>query len=144
MMRCVVASDHGAIELKQGIVDYLSSIGTVSVQDLGVHTQDSVDYPDIANLVVQAILTEKADIGILCCGTGIGISMRANRSKGIRAALVYSEFTAQMAKAHNNANVLCLGGRTTTRQDAITYVQTWLDTQYEAGRHDARLLKLDQ
>jgi ribose 5-phosphate isomerase B len=142
-MKIVLASDHGAIELRNALRDFILSTTDLTVSDLGTCSEDSVDYPDIADLVAKEILSGKAALGILCCGTGIGISIRANRYKGVRAALVYSEETAAMAKAHNNANVLCLGGRTTSIEEAQAFVKLWLDTEFEGGRHQRRVQKLD-
>ena len=142
-MTIVIASDHGALELKDAIKIHLAS-RSIDCIDLGAHNSDSVDYPDYADKVANAILDGTADKGILCCGTGIGISIRANRYKGIRAALIYNDFTAEMSKAHNNANVICLGGRTTPPELALTLIDIWLDTEFEGGRHQNRLNKLDQ
>ena len=143
-MKLVIASDHGAIELRQALVTYLQSQYTdIDVVDLGIDTPESVDYPDFADRVATQVLSGNATMGILCCGTGIGIGIRANRYPGIRAALVYDAFTAEMAKAHNNANVLCLGGRTTDIEMAKQFVSVWLDTAFEGGRHQRRLDKLD-
>ena len=142
-MKIVLGSDHGAYELKNELLDYLKSKENIEVIDCGVNSSDSVDYPDCADTVVETILNKNADLGVLCCGTGIGISIRANRHKGIRAALVYDQFTAEMAKAHNNANILCFGGRTTSVSDAKSYLDTWLNTSFEGGRHQRRLDKLD-
>ena len=135
-----IASDHGGFELKSSIIDTLSEL---SFQDFGTDSQDSVHYPHIADALCKNIQSGIIDHGILICGTGIGISMRANRYSGIRAALVHSEFTAQMAKAHNNANVLCLGGRTTTKEDALHFITTWLNTPFESGRHLTRIELID-
>lgn len=143
MTHIFIGSDHGAIELRKNIIDFLLSRTDIKVTDCGTHTNESVDYPDIADSVINNVLQSENTLGVLCCGTGIGISIRANRYKQIRAALVYDEFTAQMAKEHNNANVLCLGGRTTSKEDAIKYVSKWLDSQFEGGRHQRRLDKLD-
>lgn len=142
-MTIVLASDHGAIELRQAIADFLRRETDQDVHDLGVFSSESVDYPDMADGVVNAIKNKEAELGILCCGTGIGISIRANRYKGIRAALVYDDFTAEMAKAHNNANILCLGGRTTSIDQAVSCVKQWLTTSFEGGRHERRVEKLD-
>tara|TARA_E500000178_G_C16970059_1_gene730468 strand:- start:814 stop:1245 length:432 start_codon:yes stop_codon:yes gene_type:complete len=142
-MKIALGSDHGAFELKNQLITYLNLKEDTQTIDLGVNTTESVDYPDFADKVVQEIRNGNVDLGILCCGTGIGISIRANRHKGIRAALVYDEFTAQMAKAHNNANILCFGGRTTSFEEAKTYLDIWLNTDFEAGRHQRRLDKLD-
>jgi len=141
-MKLVLASDHGALELRKALLQFLEE-QSYEVTDLGSFTEESVDYPDMADMLAAKLLSGEADGGILCCGTGIGISMRANRHKGVRAALVHSDFTAEMAKAHNNANVLCLGGRTTSVDDAKRYVKVWLDTEFEGGRHQRRVEKID-
>lgn len=139
-----VASDHGGFELKKSVLEFLKAEHAyLTVSDLGAYTTDSVDYPDFADQMANAILSKKVDAGILICGTGIGISIRANRYKGIRAALVHDEFTAEMAKVHNNANVLCLGGRTTSPEQAKALVDIWLNAAFEGGRHQRRLDKLD-
>ncbi len=143
--KLVIGSDHGGFELKTHLIHYLSTrYPNITVIDAGTHSSASVDYPDMADQTIRYILDGKADAGILICGTGIGISIRANRHKGIRAALVYDNFSAQMSKAHNNANVLCLGGRTVSPEKAAEMVQLWLETPFEGGRHQNRLLKLDQ
>ena len=142
-MRVAIGSDHGGLDLKNEVISFLKTRPELSVIDSGTHTEESVDYPDFGRRVSEMILNKTADLGILICGTGIGISMMANRFKGIRAALVYDRFTAEMAKAHNNANILCLGGRTTTIENAKHFVQIWLDTPFEGGRHQTRLEKLD-
>jgi len=141
-MTIAIASDHGALELKEAIISHLKQ-KNIPVTNLGTNNTDSVDYPDYADKVAEAILSGEATLGILCCGTGIGISIRANRHKGIRAALVFNKFTAEMAKAHNNANILCLGGRTTPADVATELIDTWLNTKFEGGRHQRRLDKLD-
>jgi len=142
--RIALGSDHGGYPLKTTIKAHLASKSpALELHDFGTEDDASVDYPDFARTVVQAIKKGKADVGILVCGTGIGISMMANRYKGIRAAVVHDEFTAKMAKAHNNANVLCLGGRTTDPDLAEKLVDIWLETPFEGGRHQARLDKLD-
>ncbi|NDC83247.1 ribose 5-phosphate isomerase B [bacterium] len=135
-----VASDHGGIDLKTSIFQKLAQ--ELDLVNLGTDTIDSVDYPDYADLLCKKVIQESAK-GILICGTGIGISIRANRHVGIRAALVYSEFTAEMAKAHNDANVLCLGARTTAIEDAIQFILKWHRTTFEGGRHQVRIDKID-
>jgi len=140
-----IASDHGALELKNALVTYLkNSHPEFEILDLGTHNTESVHYPTYANLVCEKILAHDAQLGILCCGTGIGISIAANRHKGIRAAVVHDEFTAKMAKAHNNANILCLGGRTTPFDQAKHLVETWLATKFEGDRHQIRLDLIDK
>lgn len=139
-----LGSDHGGFELKNAILDYLKKTRPLfQLSDLGTYSTESVDYPDFAKKVCEAVLGTPKSLGILVCGTGVGISMAANRFKGIRAALVYSLFTAQMAKKHNDANILCLGGRTTSLEDAKLFVDTWLDESFEGGRHLGRIQKMD-
>ena len=135
-----IGSDHGGFELKEALKEQLSEIHW---EDVGCFENNRCDYPNIADALVKSIQNHKEALGILICGTGIGISMRANRYKGIRAALVYDVETARLAKAHNQANVLCLGGRTTDIKTAISCVKTWLITDYDGGRHDARIFLLD-
>jgi ribose 5-phosphate isomerase B len=137
-MTIALGADHGGFELKNALKSVLVSRG-IAVLDLGTNSSESVNYPDFAKAVCESILSGKAQLGILVCGTGIGISIAANRHAGIRAALVHSEFEAQMSRAHNNANVLCLGGRTTTFDEAKVYVAAWLDTEFEGGRHQGRV-----
>jgi ribose 5-phosphate isomerase B len=136
-----LGSDHGGYILKTQLKNILANEN--ELHDLGCYSEDRVDYPDIASSVAKAVLSTPGSIGILVCGTGIGISIKANRYPGIRAAIVYNDFTAEMAKAHNNANILCLGGRTTLTEDALRYIAIWQKTAYEGGRHDTRLRKLD-
>ncbi|RAP32296.1 ribose 5-phosphate isomerase B [Candidatus Marinamargulisbacteria bacterium SCGC AG-410-N11] len=141
----VVGSDHGALDLKNCIRDFLETHELVyKVIDVGTYSSDSVDFPDFADKVVNLILENKDYLGVLCCGTGIGVSIRANRYKNIRAALVYDTFTATMAKQHNNANVICLGGRTTSMENAKNFTNIWLEGTFEAGRHLQRISKLDK
>lgn len=139
-----LGSDHGGLELKNFILAHLTKqYPALQVQDLGVYTPESVDYPDIAAKVAQSILNKETEVGILICGTGIGVSIKANRYIGIRAALVHDTFTATMAKQHNNANILCIGGRTSDPKDAANWVDLWLSVPFEGGRHSQRLEKLD-
>lgn len=137
----VIASDHGGLELKEAIKDLFSSRGLV-IDDIGTLTNDSVDYPDYAQKLATAICRGQAEQGILICGTGIGMSIAANKFPGIRAALVFDEFTARMAREHNNANILVMGGRVLQAEQALRMVETWLDTPFEGGRHQARLDKI--
>ena len=140
-MKLAVASDHGALEIKQGIVDYLKT-KEIEVKDLGTTTPDSVDYPDFAAKVAELVSAGAVDLGILACGTGIGMSIAANKFKNVRAAVVTDEYTARMSKEHNNANILCLGGRVKNSAEAKRLVQIWLDTPFEGGRHQRRLDKI--
>ncbi len=144
MLNIALGSDHGGFELKDAIKQFLTvSYPDAHILDFGTHDAASVHYPDFARKVCKSILSSEANVGILVCGTGIGISMMANRFKGIRAALVYDLFTAEMAKVHNNANVLCLGGRTTSVETAKKIIAKWLDSEFEGGRHASRIQMLD-
>ena len=141
-MRIALGSDHGGFELKEYVKAYLESRGDVDVLDLGTHSTESVDYPEYAARVAHAILEGKADRGILMCGTGIGISISANKFKGIRAALCHDGYTARMSRLHNDANILAMGGRTTGKEVATDMVRIWLETPFEGGRHQRRLDKI--
>ncbi len=136
-----IASDHGGLGLKTAIVEKLQQ-RNIAYVDHGTHERDSVDYPDYAALVAKAVTSGAAEAGILICGTGIGMSIAANKFPGIRAALVHDEFTAQMAREHNNANILVLGGRLLSPEQGQKLVEVWLDADYEGGRHQNRLDKI--
>ena len=140
-MKIGIAADHGGLELKNNLIKRMT---TLEFHNLGTNTSDRVDYPHFADKLCLAVKSNQCNLGILICGTGIGISMRANRHPGIRAALVYDDYTASMAKAHNNANVICLGGRTTSVDKAIELVSLWLDTTFEGGRHESRIALIDE
>ncbi len=141
-MRIALGCDHGGFELKEYVKVYLENRGDVDVLDLGTYSTESVDYPEYAARVAHAILEGKADRGILMCGTGIGISISANKFKGIRAALCHDGYTARMSRLHNNANILAMGGRTTGKEVATDMVRIWLETPFEGGRHQRRLDKI--
>ena len=141
-MKIALAADHGGYQMKNLIAQNLRNQG-FEIEDLGTDSEESVDYPDFAQRVVQEILSQKAELGILVCGTGIGISIAANRHKGIRAALLYDDYVAQVAREHNNANILCFGGRTMKIEDVMRRIDIFLKAKYEGGRHDRRLCKLD-
>ncbi len=138
-----VGSDHGGLELKAAIKSALAVRG-LAVDDYGTANTDSVDYPDFAEKVAGAVARGDVELGILVCGTGIGMSIVANKFPGVRAALATDEFMAQMAKEHNNANVLVLGGRVLNEDLAVKMVNVWLDSSYEAGRHQRRLDKISR
>lgn len=142
-MKIAIASDHGGFEMKQALIEYFSKKG-LALQDLGTHDTCSVDYPDYADKMADYILSGRADLGILICGTGVGISIAANRHKGIRAALLYNKFVAAKAKEHNNANVIVFGGRTMTVPEVIEYCDIFLHSTYKGGRHQQRLDKMDK
>lgn len=138
-----IGSDHGGLELKEAIVKALASRG-LDVDDYGTDNGESVDYPDFAEKVAGAVSRGEIKQGILVCGTGIGMSIVANKFPGVRAALATDEFMAQMAKEHNDANILVLGGRVLAEDKAVKMVNTWLDSSYEGGRHQRRLDKIAQ
>mgnify|MGYP000170111778 FL=1 len=142
-MKIAIASDHGGYALKEQIKQHLLERG-VEVEDLGTHSEDSVDYPVYGKLCGQTVASGKADLGVVVCGTGIGISIAANKVKGIRCGLCTSVEMAHLTKQHNNANVLALGGRTTKPELAMAIVDEWLDTEFEGGRHQRRIDMLDE
>ena len=142
-MNIVLANDHGAVELKLRILAWLESKGH-TVMNLGVDTDDRVDYPDMADKAVAEFLKGGYDLGILFCGTGIGISIAANRHRGIRCALIHDVFTSLMAKEHNDANFLALGGRVSYTVPPESLIETFLGARFQGGRHSERLKKLDR
>lgn len=133
-----IGSDHGGYELKLRIVEHLGAKG-FSVHDVGSNSADTVRYPYYAAKVAGAVSRGKARRGVLICSTGIGMSIVANKFKGVRAALCTTTYMARMTRAHNDANVLCLGGKTTGEFEALDMLDTWLATEYEGGRHDISL-----
>ena len=137
----VIGSDHGGLALKTTLNSYLKRRG-FEVTDAGTNSDASVDYPDFGRKVAETVISGEAELGILICGTGIGMSIAANKIPGIRAALVTDVFMARMAKEHNNANVLVLGGRVLDEQKACDLVGAWLDATFEGGRHQERLDKI--
>ena len=145
VMRIAIASDHGAFELKNQIHEYLKTKKDIYIIDKGVNKgNESVDYPDFASAGVKAVLNGEADRAIVFCGTGIGISIAANKYNGIRAALCHDAYTARMSRLHNNANVLAMGGRTTGIEIAKEMVDIWLSTPFEGDRHQKRLDKITE
>ena len=140
-MKFVVGSDHGGLEVKAAVVALLEQRGA-TVIDAGTDGPASVDYPDFGMKVAGLISRGEADQGVLVCGTGIGMSIVANKYPGVRAALVTDEFMARMSREHNNANVLVLGGRVVDVPTAGKLVTAWLDATFEGGRHQGRLDKI--
>lgn len=136
-----IGSDHGGFELKGHIIKHLKEIGA-EYKDYGCYDENSVDYPDIAKAVGEAVVNEECDKGILICGTGIGISIAANKIDGIRAALCSDVYSAKMTKEHNNANVICMGGRVIGRELAFMIVDAWLGAEFQGGRHQQRIDKI--
>lgn len=137
----VIGSDHGGFELKEAIKAMLRERGIV-VEDMGTKDGNSVDYPDFGERVARKVSIGEAEKGVLVCGTGIGMSIVANKFPGVRAALAADPYMAKMAKQHNNANILVLGGRVLDENEASEMVATWLDAQFEGGRHQGRLDKI--
>ncbi|NLF39241.1 ribose 5-phosphate isomerase B [bacterium] len=137
-MTIAIGCDHGGYALKTILVPFLEQKG-ITVRDAGAHSTEIVRYPYYAAEVARAVARGEADRGILICSTGIGMSMIANKFKGIRAALCTDTYMAKMTRAHNDANILCLGGRITGDMLAMDIVETWLATPYEGGRHDISL-----
>ena len=136
-----IGSDHGGLELKAAVSEGLRQRG-LDVVDFGTDDDDSVDYPDFGEKVAGAVARGEAVCGVLVCGTGIGMSIVANKFPGVRAALVTDEYMARMAKEHNNANILVLGGRVLDGMTACRIVSVWLDARFEGGRHQRRLDKI--
>jgi ribose 5-phosphate isomerase B len=141
-MRILIASDHAGYELKQLVAEYAGNRGH-EVVDLGPAGGEAVDYPDFAHELAARVGRGEAERGILVCGTGIGMAMAANRHTGVRAALCHDAFTAEAARRHNDANVLCLGGRVTGSGVALQIVDVFLAAPFDGGRHDRRVHKID-
>lgn len=139
MRKIVIGSDHAAFEMKEFVREFLHSIN-IEVIDVGTNSGDRCDYPDFAIALTKEVV-EKKLTGILLCGSGIGVSIVANRFKGIRAALCRSENDAEMARKHNDANVLCLGARTNSKEEVMSIIDVWLTSGFENGRHTDRLNK---
>lgn len=142
-MRIAIASDHGGFELKENIKKYLEE-RNIEVVDLGTDSEESVDYPAYGKACGEAVAEGRVDRGIVCCGTGIGISIAANKVKGVRCALCTDVHMAEMTRKHNDANVLAMGGRTTALETALKITETWLDTEFEGGRHQRRVDMLNE
>jgi ribose 5-phosphate isomerase B len=138
-----IAADHGGKELKRLVHDFLR-LTDVEVVDFGVpyESQASVDYPDFARLLAGEVSTGKLQRGVAICGTGLGMSIVANKFSNVRATLVWDEFTARMSRLHNDSNIICLGARTTNHHRAVDFLKIWLETPYEGGRHNERLRKI--
>lgn len=147
-MKIAVGSDHAGYEdpppyYKPEIVRHIEALGH-EVVDCGTNSSDSVDYPDFADRVAQAVTSGKADLGILVCGTGIGMAIKANRQKGVRAAVCTSPEMARLSREHNNANVLCVGKRILSLDQILNIVDTWFETPFSEGeRHTRRVNKMD-
>jgi len=143
-IRVAIAADHGGYDLKEDIKNFVIDGLNIEWIDLGAHSTESVDYPEFGYAMADAIANNKAEMGVLICGSGIGISIAANRHPSIRAALCTSSEMAQLSREHNNANVLALGARTTEKQVNLNCVETFLTTNFEGGRHQRRVDKLSE
>jgi len=141
-MKFYIATDHAGVDLKDYTVELLKQKGH-EVIDLGPFDKERVDYPDYAVKVAQSVLTDTSSQGILICGSGIGMSMAANRFHGIRAALCHDAYTAQVARQHNDANILCFGERIVGRGVAESIIDSWLASSFEGGRHCGRVEKIE-
>ena len=140
-MRIVIGADHAGLALKNQIVDWLKSQGH-QVEDAGTHSTESCDYPDFAAAVARDVASGAAERGILVCSTGVGMSIAANKINGIRAALAMNADEVQLSRQHNNANVLTMGAKYTTAEQAEEFIKIFLETPSEAGRHERRVNKI--
>lgn len=143
MDKIAIASDHAGREMKEDLKEFLSSLG-IDVVDMGVNDDKSVDYPDYGIPVADRVSKGEVPRGVLVCGTGIGMSILANKFNNVRAALVNDVYTARMAKEHNNANILVIGGRIVGKGLAREMLKTWIEARFEGGRHQTRLDKITE
>lgn len=142
-MKVAVGCDHGGFVLKDAVISTLEELGA-QVVDMGTYSTESVDYPVYGKKVADAVANGECDLGVVMCGTGIGISIVANKVKGIRAAVVTDEFMAEMTRRHNNANIIALGGRVITPEKAKSLVKAWYTAEFEGGRHQKRIDMITQ
>lgn len=142
-MKIALGCDHGGLEIKNAIIEDLKAKG-IDYTDFGTSSAESVDYPVYAKKVCAAVQSGEHTLGILCCGTGIGMSMTANKQKGIRAAVLSDEFCAEMTRRHNNANVLCLGGRVIDCEKAVRLAEIFVNTPFDGGRHEKRIAMMEE
>jgi ribose 5-phosphate isomerase B len=137
-----IACDHGGLELKRALCEWMDS-RQVEYEDLGTGSSASVDYPEFAHRLASGVAGGTWERGVLVCGTGLGMSMAANRHRGVRAALCSEPFSAAMSRRHNDANVLCLGGRVTGPELAFQILETFLSTPFDGGRHERRIARIE-
>lgn len=142
-MKIAIGSDHAAYDLRITLINHLESKG-VEVHDVGTHSQDSTHYPIYAQIVAREVVNGDSDFGVLICGTGVGIGISANKMPGVRCAIVSDTYSARMARAHNNANILAIGARVVGTGLACDIVDTWLAQPYEGGRHQTRVDMISQ
>jgi ribose 5-phosphate isomerase B len=138
-VKIAIAADHGGLELKQALIKHFAAL---DLTDLGTNSTESVDYPDFAAALATRVAAGEFDRGILICGSGIGISIAANKIKGIRAALCHNAYTAEMSRRHNDANIIAMGGRVIDEATAIEITDVFLKTDFEGGRHARRIEKI--
>ncbi len=141
-MKIALGSDHAGVSKKAMIKSWLEENGYETI-DLGPFTEDSVDYPDFAQKVASSVANQKSNQGILICGSGVGVSIAANKVKGIRAALVYNPEIASLARQHNNANIMCFAARFMNDSEIKSCLKNWFDSSFEGGRHQRRVDKLE-
>ena len=141
-MKISITSDHAGVELKEELVEFIESMGH-SVKDLGPFNTDSIDYPDYAQKMCKTVVDKESDLGIAICGTGVGMSMACNKVPGIRASLCSESYSAKLTRQHNNSNVLCLGARVIGVELAKDIVEEYLKAEFEGGRHQRRIDKLE-
>ena len=142
-MKISIGCDHAGYELKEKIIKFLNNLN-YDVIDIGCHSLDSVDYPEFGHQVGKNVANKESDKGIVVCGSGIGISIAANKIKGIRAALCFTKAHAEMSRLHNNSNILALGARMNGGDDPFDIINIWLNTNFEGGRHQTRIEKIDR
>jgi ribose 5-phosphate isomerase B len=140
-MKIAIAADHAGFELKAQLIPFLHQLG-LSIEDLGTHSLDSMDYPDVAHPLATQVESSEAEFGVLICGSANGVAMAANKHQGIRAAICWNTEIAFLARQHNNANVLCLPARFISVEEAFQITKTFLDTEFEGGRHQRRVDKI--
>lgn len=140
-MKIAIGADHAGYEYKKQIINYLESKG-IEVKDYGAYSEESVDYPDFAHPVCNAIESNEYELGILICGSGNGISITANKHQGIRSAICWNATITELARQHNNANIITLPARFISQEEAISYVDIFINTEFEGGRHERRVNKI--
>jgi ribose 5-phosphate isomerase B len=142
-MNIIIGSDHGGFELKEICLEFMETRSDCRITDAGTFSEDSMDYPTVAHKVSRAVSEGEYERGILICGTGIGMSVVANRYTGVRACLCHNLFTARLSREHNDANILVMGGRVIGRGIAVEMVELFLNTPFEGGRHELRLSQIE-
>ena len=142
-MKIAIGADHAGFELKEEIKEFLKDKG-YDVHDYGTYSEERADYPDYGHQVANSVASNDAEKGVLVCGSAIGMCMVANRHKGVRAAVLRDEFDAEMSRKHNDANIACIGGRVSDEMVACQLIEKFLKTEFEGGRHEARVEKIDE